>query len=68
MVREHKGEGLRLNSLTSQPSKVDSEHSHGKISYNEFLRGTKKLNSIKNRHGTDRRRNRIYSEVKKVGN
>jgi hypothetical protein len=68
MMREQRGEGLRLNSLNSQPSKAETEGQCGKMSYNDFLKGGKKLNSIKNRGEANRRKNRVYSESKKTGN
>jgi hypothetical protein len=34
MLREQRGEGLKLNSLNTQPSKLDTEGQYSKISYN----------------------------------
>jgi len=69
MLKEQKGEGLRLNSFQSQhpkSEKMDTEGAYSKMSYNDFLRGGKKLASIKNR-SDQQRKNRIYSEAKKIG-
>ena len=42
MMREQRGEGLRLNSTNSQSIKAETEGQYGhKISYNDFLRGRK---------------------------
>ncbi len=69
MIREQKGEGLRLNSLNSQHSKIDTESgAYSKMSYNDFLKGSKKLSAIKNRNEIGKRKNRIYSESKRFGN
>jgi hypothetical protein len=66
MMREQKGEGLRVHSYQSQNSKLETEGAYSKMSYNDFLRGGKKLASIKNR-SEHKRKNRIYSEAKKIG-
>jgi hypothetical protein len=63
MLKEQKGEGLRLNSYQShnaRSDRVESEGPYSKISYNDFLRGGKKLANLKNR-GEHKRKNRIYS-------
>lgn len=41
MMKEQRGEGLRVHSYNSQSSKMDTEGQMSKMSYNEFLKGKK---------------------------
>jgi hypothetical protein len=64
-MKEQRGEGLRVQSYNSQSIKMDSEAQMSKISYNDFLKGRKGKMDREKRE-TMRRKNRIYSESKRM--
>lgn len=59
MMREQKGEGLRV--FNSRSFKAETEAQQSKMSYNSFLKGRGKQE-----RDNMRRKNRVYSEAKRM--